>query len=103
VSVKRVLFPGLCAAIACSPGYRTEKESKELRAEIGDRTIESRVRIALAGDDATRGRPIEVQCVEGAVYLRGAIEQGSPAAVRARSLALGVEGVKRVVVRFAAD
>ena len=91
----------LMVAVACSTGYRTEEDSEKFRADIDDRTIESRVRVSLAGDDLTRNEPIEVQCVEGAVYLRGSLAADSPAAVRARSLALGVEGVRKVLVRFA--
>ena len=98
--MRTVLSTLLLLAVACSTGYRTEEESEKFRAEIDDRTIESRVRIALAGDDLTRREPIEVQCVEGTVYLRGTLAGGSQAAVRARSLALSVEGVRKVVERF---
>jgi len=90
-------------AVACSTGYRTEEDSKKLRAEIDDRTIESRIRVALAAEPTTRDEVIEVSCAEGTVYLRGAIPVDSTAAVRARSLALGVEGVNKVVVGFASD
>ena len=96
----------LCAAVAlaaCSTGYRTEEDSAKMRAEIDDRTIESRVRIALSTDEVTRGEPIEVQCVEGTVYLRGSPAEDSEVAVRARALALGVEGVRKVTVRFRGD
>ena len=88
-------------AVACSTGYRTEEDSEKLRAEMDDRTIESRIRVALAAEPTTRDEAIEVSCADGTVYLRGTIPAGSTAAVRARSLALGVEGVKKVVVRFA--
>ena len=97
----RIVSLSLLVAVACSTGYRTEEDSEKFRADIDDRTIESRVRVSLAGDELTRNEPIEVQCVEGTVYLRGSLAPDSKAAVRARSLALGVEGVRKVVVRFA--
>jgi len=98
--MKNALLLAAGIAAACSTGYRTEEDSAKMRAEIDDRTIESRVRVALSGDEVTRGQPIEVQCVEGAVYLRGSPAEDSAVAVRARALALGVEGVRKVVVRF---
>jgi osmotically-inducible protein OsmY len=100
MNARLAILLALGAVTACSTGYRTEEDSEKLRSEIDDRTIESRVRVALAGDEVTRGRPIEVQCVDGTVYLRGALDEDSAPAVRARVLALGVEGVRKVVVRF---
>ena len=97
---KTALLSALVALASCSTGYRTEEDSAKMRAEIDDRTIESRVRVALSGDEVTRGEPIQVQCVEGTVYLRGAPAEDTAVAVRARALALGVEGVRKVVVRF---
>ena len=91
----------LLAAAACSTGYRTPEESEPLRTDLDDRTIESRVRVALSKDELTRSEAIAIQCIDGAVYLRGDQSASSEVAARAKSLALGVEGVRRVIVRFA--
>ena len=88
----------LCALAACS-GYRTEKDSKELRRDLDDRTIESRVRVALAGDPETAEEEILVSCSEGTVYLRGTLAREA-AGKRAKVVALGVEGVREVILAF---
>jgi len=86
----------ILALAACSAGYRTEEDSQELRERLDDRTIESRVRIALGRDPETAGESIEVFCHGGVVYLRGSVVRPA-AAYRAVSVASGVEGVRRVV------
>jgi len=99
--VTRTLLLAALTMASCATGYRSEEDSKKLRSDIDDRTIESHVRVALAADDATRGQPIEVSCLDGVVYLRGPLPAKSDAAEQAEALALGVEGVRRVVTRFA--
>ena len=101
--MNRAILAMSLVAAACSTGYRKPEDSRKLRAELDDRTIESRIRVALASDATTRGEPIEIACVDGTVYLRGPIAARSPAGVRARAIAAGVEGVGKVVVRFGAD
>jgi osmotically-inducible protein OsmY len=84
---------------ACSAGYRTAEDSQELRRDLDDRTIESRVRIALGRDPETADEAIEVYCQEGIVYLRGSVRRAA-AADRATSIAASVEGVVRVIERI---
>jgi len=103
VVARGTLVAALLLAAGCSTGYRTEEESKELRAAIDDRTIESHIRVAFAADPTTRAVPIEIACVAGTVHLSGTVAPDSTAAARAKALALGVEGVRRVVVRFRDD
>jgi len=86
----------LLGVLAACTGYRDEHDSEELRRDIDDRTIESRVRLALAADPETGGEGIEVSCREGVVYLRGTlIREG--AGDRAETVAKGVEGVRKVI------
>ncbi len=87
------VFAGLLAA--CT-GYRDEHDSEELRRDIDDRTLESRVRLALASDPETGEERIQVSCRDGVVYLRGTlIREG--AGNRAETVAKGVEGVRKVI------
>ena len=86
----------LLVLAACSTGYRTSESSEDLRRDLDDRTIESHVRIALGEDPETSDENIEVYCKDGVVYLRGSIRREA-AASRAESIALGVEGVRKVV------
>ena len=89
----------LLALSCCSTGYRSPEDSKDLRRDLDDRTIEIRVRIALGKDPETADEPIEVYCADAVVYLRGSVAR-APAADRARSIAGGVEGARKVVDRI---
>jgi len=80
---------------ACT-GYRDEHDSEELRRDIDDRTLESRVRLALASDPETGEERIQVSCREGVVYLRGTVNREG-AGNRAETVAKGVEGVRKVI------
>ena len=94
----QLLLPLLGLLTACT-GYRDEHDSEELRRDIDDRPIESRVRLALAADPETGEESIEVSCREGVVYLRGTlIREG--AGDRAETVAKGVEGVSKVIASF---
>jgi osmotically-inducible protein OsmY len=92
------LLASLLAA-GCSAGYRSEEDSRDLRRDLDDRTIESRVRIALGRDPETAEERIEIGCRDGVVTLRGTVSRDA-AADRATSTAAGVEGVRRVVDRI---
>ncbi|MEM8883445.1 MAG: BON domain-containing protein [Planctomycetota bacterium] len=89
----------LLLLVGCASGYRTEEDSKELRRELDDSTIESRVRMALASDPETTDEPLEVTVVDGVVHLRGAVSR-DPAAARAITLAREVDGVAKVADRI---
>ena len=95
--VRALLLFALLAG--CSAGYRSEEDSRYLRKDLDDRTIESRVRIALGRDPETADEPIEVYCEDGVVYLRGSVARAA-AADRATSIAKGVEAVRKVVDRI---
>jgi len=86
----------LALLAGCSAGYRTREDSQDLRRDLDDRTIESRVRIALGRDPETADEAIEVSCRDGVATLSGSVSRAA-AADRARSIAAGVEGVRRVV------
>ena len=94
-----IAFVILLPLAGCSAGYRSEEDSKDLRRDLDDRTIESRVRIALGRDPETADEPIEVYCDDGVVYLRGSVHRAA-AADRAASMALSIEGVRKVVERI---
>ena len=88
----------LAALVSCSAGYRNEHDSKDLRRDLDDRTIESRVRVAIGTDAVTADEKFEVESVDGVVYLRGTVR--TPAAARrAVQLAVMVDGVRRVIER----
>jgi len=88
----------LLIALAGCTGYRTTEDSENLRADLDDGTLASRVRVALASAPETRNAAIEVACDDGIVYLRGRV---SPAtAAHARSIVANVGGVRRVVEMF---
>ena len=94
-----VLLPLLLVGCRGS-GYRDPAESEALAAEIEDRNVASRVRVALATDPETAPyEAIRVVCREGVVTLEGEV---SRAAVRRRAvgLAQGCPGVARVVDRI---
>ena len=82
---------------ACKgPGYRNPGDSEELRLEIEDENIASRVRIALGQDPETAPYgSIRVRCVEGKVELGGAVDRGAVKR-RAEEVALQCAGVRRV-------
>lgn len=84
------------SATACSSGYRSGEDSKDLRRDLDDRTIESRVRVTIGTDEQTANEKIEIECVDGVVYLRGTV-RAPAAARRAVKLAAGVDGVRRVI------
>ena len=88
-----LLLKGLL--VACT-GYRNEHDSKDLRRDIDDRTIASRVRLALASDPETGGEPIEVSCRAGVIFLGGTLNRAG-AGDRAEAVAKGVEGVRKVI------
>ena len=92
----RLLLPLLL--VGCrGAGYRGPEESEAMAAEIEDRNVASRVRVALATDPETAPyESISVRCRDGVVTLEGVVER---AAVRRRAvgLAQGCLGVARVV------
>ena len=88
----------LFALVGCSTGYRSPEDSKDLRRDLDDRTIESRVRIALGENPETADELIEVYCADAVIYLRGSVSRAA-AADRAKSIAAGVDGVRKVVDR----
>jgi len=86
---------------ACSgPGYRTPKDSGPMRDRLEDDTIASRVRVVLGEDpDTAPYDSIRVRCVDGVVFLEGAVDRPEVRR-RAAKLARGCEGVVRVVDRI---
>lgn len=97
MTVRALVFIALL--VGCSAGYRSEEDSEDLRRDLDDRTIESRVRIALGRDPETADEQIEVYCDDGVVYLRGSVRRAA-AAERAASISHGIEGVRKVVERI---
>jgi hyperosmotically inducible protein len=92
-----MLAAGMLAA-GCSPGYRSDGDSNDLRRDLDDRTIESRVRVAIGSDEQTADENFKVESEDGVVYLRGTVRT-PVAARRAVALAAGVDGVRRVMDR----
>lgn len=62
---------------------------------VQDAAIAAGVRARLAGEPTLRGSPLEVQCREGCIRLRGQCRR-CPETSRAILLALSVEGVREV-------
>ncbi|MHC4953100.1 MAG: BON domain-containing protein [Planctomycetota bacterium] len=96
---RALAFAVAAACVACSTGYRTPEDSEKLRGDLDDRTLESRVRIALASAPETRDEKIEVGCMDGTVYLRGLVRDPATKK-RAHAIAAQVEGVRKVVDMF---
>jgi len=88
----------LAALVGCAAGYRCEHESKDLRRDLDDRTVESRVRVAIGSDEITADEKFEIESVDGVVYLRGTVRTRA-AARRAVQLAAMIDGVRRVIER----
>ena len=95
--MKHLAFWILPLLAACKgPGYRNPGDSEELRLEIVDKNIASRVRIALGQDPETAPYgSIRVRCVEGKVELVGAVDRAAVKR-RAEEVALQCVGVRRV-------
>lgn len=91
----RRLLPFLLA-LACSGGYRTPEDSAPMQRRIGDRNVETRVRVALARDPETAPYDaILVRCEDGVVTLEGSVDRPE---VKRRAVAVAgaCEGVERV-------
>jgi osmotically-inducible protein OsmY len=92
--VRRALL--LLATLAACRGYRDPGDSEELRVEIEDSNVATRVRIALGEDrDTAPWDGVRVSCREGVVTLEGAV---GDQAVRRRvvEVAESCEGVRLV-------
>ena len=96
--MKRACIALLCGLATCR-GYRDPGDSEALRAEIEDKNIATRVRIALGRDPATaRYADLDVACSGGRVTIVGAVDR--PAARdRVVEIAAGCEGVRSVRAR----
>ena len=95
--MRHLVFLILPLLAACKgPGYRNPGDSEELRLDIEDKNIASRVRIALGQDPETAPYgSIRVHCVEGKIELVGAVDRAAVKR-RAEEVALACAGVRRV-------
>ena len=90
----------LLVVFAGCRGYRGPGDSEQLRADIEDKNIASRVRIELGRDPATAGYDtVTVACREGVVTLEGRVDK-SGARDRIVSVAESCEGVRAVRTRI---
>ena len=91
VGSRRILFERECLCVESERFI----EPGRIPGLVQDAAIAAGVRAGLAGELALRGIPLEVQCREGCVRLRGHFTN-CQAAARVVTLALRVEGVREV-------
>jgi hyperosmotically inducible protein len=76
-------------------GYKTATDERTVGRMWDDSTITGKVKTQLTKDNHVKARNIDVDTVEGVVYLTGVVDSWAEAN-RAVKIARGVKGVKRV-------
>ncbi len=96
------IFPGIlsgCAAVtlgsAGATGYKTATDERSIGTMIDDSVIASTVKTRMISDDFVKARYIDVDVLNGVVYLIGVVESSSQKRM-AGDIARGVDGVRQV-------
>jgi len=76
-------------------GYKTATDERSIGTMVDDSVIASTVKTKMIGDELVQARHIDVDVVEGVVYLVGAVRSDLQRE-RAGDIAAGVDGVRRV-------
>lgn len=81
---------------AGSQGYKVAKDRRSFGTIVDDSIISGKISTKLMSDDFVKSRNIDVDVLNGVVYLTGVTESKSQKRM-AGDIARGVEGVKKVV------
>ncbi|MDJ0624554.1 MAG: BON domain-containing protein [Desulfocapsaceae bacterium] len=76
-------------------GYKTATDERSIGTMVDDSVIASTVKTRMIGDSVVQARHIDVDVVEGVVYLVGAV-RSEVQKEKAAEIAAGVNGVRRV-------
>lgn len=88
-----------CAAVVvgggATGGYKVATDERTAGDMVDDITLSTNVKSAMLKDSEVKGRNVDVDVINGVVYLTGLVDSGKEAA-RAAEIASQVSGVKRV-------
>jgi len=93
-----LIFPGCGAAIlggAASIGHKSATDERSFGAMIDDSVLSTKVKTKMIDDDFVKARNIDVDVLNGIVYLIGVVKSSSQKRM-AGDIARGVEGVRKV-------
>lgn len=99
-----ILFLTLFLATGCGPavlggaaygGYKTATDERSIGTMVDDSVIASTVKTKMIGDELVQARHIDVDVVDGVVYLVGVV-RSDVQRQKAADIAAAVDGVRRV-------